>query len=183
MKKRPDNRVSTGVVRLSFVHLDQPYSFDGGEDKKYQTMVLVDKNDKKTLETIERAIQAVRMSDRGKLALKGAPKNVTFLRDGDEEEKGPEFEGHYFFNTKSNDKPLLIDKDRQEIVDPREIYSGCYAQVSFDVFAYNTRGNKGISTALRAVRKIRDGEPLGGFSPVDPDSEFDDVDDDDDFFN
>lgn len=171
------NRVLTGVVRVAYVHVDKPYAFQNEEPKR-QLMVMVKKDDDKTLAKIERAIKAVKASDRGKQALKGAPKDVTFLRDGDEEDKGPEFRGHYFFNCKSGRPVALADENGDELLDASEIYSGCYCRVSFEVFAYNRNGNKGLSTQLRAVKKVKDGPSMGGFVPVDLDTEFEDDDDD-----
>lgn len=172
-----NTRVVTGAVRVAYVHVDKPYAFQNEEPKR-QLTVMVRKDDKATLAKITRAINAVKVSDRGKQALKGAPKDVTFLRDGDAENKGPEFEGHYFFNCKSAHLVGLADENGDELIDATEIYSGCYCRVSFQVFAYNKNGNKGVSTQLRAVKKVKDGEPLGGFAPINLDTEFGDDEDD-----
>ena len=47
---------------------------------------------------------------------------------------------------------------------PAEVYSGCYARVSLNFYAFNTNtnGNRGIACGLGNVQKLRDGEPLGG---------------------
>ena len=45
----------TGEVRLSFVHLDQPYSNNGGEPK-YSATLLVPKNDVATAEDLKNAL-------------------------------------------------------------------------------------------------------------------------------
>ena len=49
---------------------------------------------------------------------------------------------------------------------PAEVYSGCYARVSLNFYAFNTNtnGNRGIACGLGNVQKLRDGEPLGGGS-------------------
>lgn len=43
-----------------------------------------------------------------------------------------------------------------------EVYSGCYARVSLNFYAFNSNGNKGIACGLGNIQKIRDGESLGG---------------------
>jgi hypothetical protein len=62
----------------------------------------------------------------------------------------------------------VLDVDGTEMHDPSDIYSGCYAKVSMEAFAYNSNGNKGVTFGLRAVKKVADGERLG---PVDNASE------------
>ena len=50
------------------------------------------------------------------------------------------------------------------ILDRDEVYSGCYARVSLNFYAFNSNGNKGIACGLGNIQKIKDGEPLGGRS-------------------
>ena len=45
---------------------------------------------------------------------------------------------------------------------PQDIYSGMYARVTLNFFAFNSNGNKGIGCGLGNVLKTRDGEPLAG---------------------
>ena len=42
------------------------------------------------------------------------------------------------------------------------MYSGVYARVSINFYAFNTNGNKGVACGLGNIQKVRDGEPLGG---------------------
>lgn len=42
------------------------------------------------------------------------------------------------------------------------MYSGCYARVSLNFYAFNSNGSKGIACGLGNIQKIKDGEPLGG---------------------
>ena len=65
--------------------------------------------------------------------------------------------------TKANEDrpPLVVDRDRNDIVDTSEVYSGCYAQAVISLYPYNFNGRKGIGVGLSAIRKLSDGEPLG----------------------
>lgn len=166
--------ITTGEVRFSFVHVYEPHAFEN-EPPKYSVLCLLPKSDTKTLAKIKKTIETVRNSDAGKKNLKGIRGEVTFLRDGDEERPDrPEFAGMYFFNASCKDQPLVIDAEKEELIDRRKLYSGCYGRVSIDIFSYNSHGNRGISTGLRALQVLRDGEPLGGAAPVNVDDEFDD---------
>jgi hypothetical protein len=180
-----DNRVVTGEVRLSYVHVFEPYANDPDQAPKYSTVLIIPKSDKATLNAIRKA--AAHAAENGKAKFGGkvpAPiqKNpATTLHDGDEEadlERNPEYEGCYYMSVSSKVQPGIIDRNKMPILDQQEVYSGCYARVALGAFAYNTSGNKGVSFGLNHVQKLRDGEPLGGITRAE--DEFDDLDDMDD---
>ena len=70
-----------------------------------------------------------------------------------------------------------MDIARNDIYDESEVYSGCYARVSVNFYAFNSNGNRGIACGLNNLQKIRDGEPLGGRASAE--SDFADEDDED----
>ena len=57
---------------------------------------------------------------------------------------------------------VFVYRTVQPILDRAEVYSGCYARVSINFYAFNTNGNRGIACGLGNIQKVRDGEPLGG---------------------
>ncbi|MCI6276156.1 MAG: DUF2815 family protein, partial [Clostridium sp.] len=71
----------------------------------------------------------------------------------------------------SKNKPGIVDKDVQPILDQSEVYSGCYARLTLNFYAYAASGNKGIAAGLGNVQKLEDGEPLGGFTRAEDDFE------------
>lgn len=157
-----ETKMITGVVRFSYCHLFEPDSINGS-DPKYSLSIIIDKDDKTTLDKVEKAIQAA--TELGKTSkFEGKiPKNLdTPLRDGDiDREEDVAYADKYFINAKSKNKPGIIDKDRREIVDPMDVYSGCYGKVQINFYPYNVNGKKGIACALENVLKLREGEPLG----------------------
>lgn len=153
-------KVVTGEVRLSYVNLFEPKAIAEGQAPKYSTTLLIDKDDKATVKLIQNAIAEVIANSQD--VLKGTKGLKTPLRDGDEEKDSLEYENHFFMNASSKTPPIVVDEDRQEVVNPREVYSGCYGRVSMNFFAYNQAGNKGVGVALNAVQKTKDGEALGG---------------------
>lgn len=179
------NQVTTGVrTRLSFVHLDEPWSFEKGQEGKYSVTVMIPKDDEETLRKIKAAIAYVLTTDRARENLKGVKGDITFLRDGDEKLDDPNFAGYYYFNCKTNIKnpPTLVDRKRIRITENihQEFYSGVYACVCFSIFSYNKSGKKGLTTALLAVQKVKDGDSFGGFAPVNVDNAFQELPDEDD---
>lgn len=176
-----NTKVVTGKVRLSYAHLFEPYAQQEGQEPKFSTMILVPKTDKKTIAAIEQAQKNA--LENGKSKFNGSiPKNwKNTFRDGDEEfdtEEKPEMAGQMFMTISSKTRPGIVDKAVQPILDPQEVYSGCYVRVSMNAAAFNTQGNKGVSFYVNNVQKLEDGEPLGGKTRAEDD--FESLDDDED---
>jgi hypothetical protein len=175
-------KVITGLVRLSYAHLFEPTAKDDGGTKKYSCALLIPKSDKATIKKIEAAIAEAK--EQGKSSKFGGkiPAGLKLpLRDGDEERPDDEvYAGHYFVNASSVQKPGLVDRDRNQIIDPADLYSGCYVYASINFFAFNTSGNKGIACGLNNIMKVKDGEALGGRARAEEDFADVKVDEDDD---
>lgn len=71
-------------------------------------------------------------------------------------------EGAIFITLRTTRQPGLIDGTRQKIIDPTAFYAGCFARASVSCFAYNTKGNAGVSFGLNNIQKTKDGDPLSG---------------------
>lgn len=177
-------KVVTGKVRLSYAHLFEPYSFSEDQEKKYSVCVLIPKSDKATVTKIKKAIEAAKANGAEKFGAKWEKAKHTIpLRDGDAEleegkKEGAEYEGHYFINVSSKNKPQVVDSQVQPILDATEVYSGCYGRVSINFYPYDTAGNRGIGAGLNNVQKLADGESLGGRTRAEDDFEIEDEDDD-----
>nr|WP_304031572.1 DUF2815 family protein [Ruminococcus bromii] len=157
-------KVVTGEVRFSYVNVFEPKSINGS-DEKYSVSLLIDKRDTKTIEAIERAIEAAKQAGVAKFGGKIPPVLKLPLRDGDVERPDDEnYAGKMFVNANCKTKPGLIEKNGMEIIDATEFYSGCYGKASVTFYAFNSNGNKGIACGLNNIMKTRDGEPLGGRS-------------------
>jgi len=169
-----DTQVVTGEVRLSYVNVFEPRKIgENDKEAKYSLTILIPKNTpegQKTIANIKAAIQ--------KAAEKGAqkhfggriPTNVSHtLKDGDTEVddlgdlkniKNPELAGNMYMRLSTKFPPKVLNAERQEIINPLEIYSGCYGRVSLTTFAYSGDGRRGVSAVLNNVMMTRDGEPL-----------------------
>ncbi len=157
-------KIVTGEVRFSYVNVFEPKSINGS-DEKYSVSLLIDKRDTKTIDAIERAIEAAKQAGVAKFGGKIPPVLKLPLRDGDTERPDDEnYAGKMFVNANCKTKPGLIEKNGMEIIDTTEFYSGCYGKASVTFYAFNSNGNKGIACGLNNIMKTRDGEPLGGRS-------------------
>ncbi len=157
-------KVITGIVRLSYANVWEPKSVNGGKEK-YSVSIIIPKEDNKTMDEIKKAIDAAMEEGKGKFGGKIPNKASlkTPLRDGDIDRAEDEvYKNSYFINANSLTPPQVVDKDVKPILEHSEIYSGVYARVSINFYAFNSNGNKGIACGLGNIQKIRDGEPLGG---------------------
>ena len=173
--------ITTKKVRLSYAHLFTPEKAPGSDTAKFSVSVIIDKNDTTTLSRINSAIDAAKeVGKTSKWGGKIPAKLKTPLRDGDEERPDdPAYAGKYFFNCSSNRKPGIVDTDFNDILDPDEVYSGCYAKVNVNFYPFDTNGNRGIAAGLNHVMKVADGERLGG-GGISVEAAFAEDDDDDD---
>ena len=163
-KRTNPTKVVTGVVRLSYANVWEPKSINGGAEK-YSVSLIIPKSDTKTLSAINEAVNAAIEEGRGKFGGK-IPNKAALklpLRDGDIDRPDDEaYANSYFINANSITAPQIVDRNVNPILVRSEVYSGVYARVSINFYAFNSNGNKGIACGLGNIQKIRDGEPLGG---------------------
>ena len=171
-------KVVTGKVRLSYAHVWEPVSINDSKPK-YSVSLVIPKSDKETVKKINAAVDAAIEEGIAKFGGKKPNKAALKLplRDGDTERDDEVYKNSFFVNANSTTAPQIVDRAVNPILDRDEVYSGCYARVSINFYAYNTNGNKGVACGLGNIQKIADGEPLGGRSNAKDD--FGSLDDDD----
>ena len=161
--KTNPTKIVTGVVRLSYANVWEPASINGG-NPKYSVSLIIPKHDEKTVDAINAAIDAAIRDGASKFGGK-IPNRAALklpLRDGDTERDDEAYKGCWFINANSTTAPQIVDRSVQPILDRSEVYSGCYARVSINFYAFNTNGNKGVACGLGNIQKVRGGAPLGG---------------------
>ncbi len=165
MANNSKTKVITGIVRLSYANVWEPKAIAEGAKEKYSVSIIIPKNDKATVDKINAAVDAAIEEGIGKFGGK-KPNKATLklpLRDGDVEREDDEaYANSFFINANSTTAPQIVDLKVQPILERGEVYSGVYARVSINFYAFNTNGNKGVAVGLGNIQKVRDGEPLGG---------------------
>ena len=164
-------KVITGEVRLSYVHLTQPYQSQQGGEPKYQVTMLIPKTDTATKADIDASMKAA-YEDGVQNKWKGARPQLrnALIYDGDGLKNdgtpfGEECRGHWVMTASSPQtrKPQVVGVDNLNVeLLPTDIYSGMYARVSINFFSYDSHGSKGVGCGLGNVMKTRDGEALSG---------------------
>lgn len=185
-------KVVTGVVRLSYANLLQPKASGEGEEPRYSTQLIIPKSEKATLKALEQARKAAFDADGGS-KLKGVKYANVYntLRDADEEfdtdDEKPELKNCYFMNVSNKTKPGIVKRvngANVETDDPEEVYSGVYAIVSLNFYAFNVGKNKGLTAGLNNVMVLGYGDYLGGRASANSDfsdMDFEEVDDEEEY--
>jgi hypothetical protein len=98
------------------------------------------------------------------------------LHDGDAKSGYEGFEGNLFISARSKVRPSVFDGQRNELTEADgKPYSGCYVNVSLELWAQDNQFGKRINAQLRGVQFLRDGDAFsGGTRPADAD-EFDEI--------
>lgn len=165
-------KVVTGKVRFCYCNVFEPVAMNDGDTPKYSVCILIPKDDTKTVDAINKAIEAAKIAGKAKIADKNGkiPSTIkTPLRDGDEERSDdPAFEGMFFINANSTRKPVIVDRGLNPIMEKEEFYSGCYGRASLNFYAFNVQ-SKGIAAGLQNLQKLEDGEMLAGGSTAEED--------------
>jgi hypothetical protein len=149
-------KVTTPVGRLSFPSLFTPTSFSEEQEKKFECTLLFPKDSADLSKMKALAADAVqeKFGDKVPRILRNP------FRDGDEKDLDG-YAGHWYVKFSSAKRPRLYDLALSEIIDPDEIYAGCYVRVSASVYAYSKAGNNGVAFGLLGVQKVKDGSAFG----------------------
>lgn len=176
--------VMTPLCRLSYPNLFQTRKNELSGRDEYSAVLLFKKDE--DLTDLYNAAQAVMVEkfgadqsqwpkqmhnpfrDQSELVIKDKATGNPILKDGKPQQLPGTEPGALFLNVKSTQKPGVVDASVKPIIEPKEIYAGCWVHASLRPFYYGDKkehkGNKGISFGLQNVQKVKDDTPLGGVS-------------------
>lgn len=174
-------------VRLSFPALAKARAFKSEEDDResepyYSATFLLDKmKNKSQIKQIEDAVQELLEEHFAGKKIPGAVKRP--LRDGSEKDH---IDGYgdtvKFISASSKKRPVIVDKG-VNAVEGSEIeemfYAGCFVNASIRLWVQDNKWGKRVNAQVRAVQFSKDGEAFGD-TAVNPEEEFESLEDDDD---
>lgn len=167
-------RVVTPEFRLNYPHVFKIGKGFRGKEGQFEITMLFPLG--ADLTKLKAAAMAVGVERWGPDVAKWPiPRNNPFKDQGDTDTEGY-IKGATYMKAKSKDKPVVVDKVPQSIIDPAEIYAGCYGLASLTPSAYGgLKGEEmidaGINFYLAGFQKTRDGDPLSGRGNVQNDFE------------
>jgi len=166
----------TPKFRVSYPSLFTPKKNDLNGKTEFSVVALFKKGE--NLEMLTKAAQAALVKKFGADKTKW-PENIRSpFRDQKERAKNVDGrkvlpdgyeEGAIFMNLKSMNRPGVVGPDMVPVLDEQELYAGCYARASVMAYAYDIKGNRGVSFGLQNVQKVADGDTLSGRSKVEED--------------
>ena len=157
MAKNNEIKLVTPEARLLFPNLFEPTQFEESGKATYNALLVFPAGT-----DISALAEAVKRCATAGLRNTAGARNP--IRDGNEkvEEWGEVFRDAKYIRISSQFEPAVVDRQRQAILDPKQVYSGCYARAAVRCYAYDTKGNRGVSFGFDAIQITREGEHLGG---------------------
>ena len=147
--------------RISFPHLFKPQQNDRNEDV-WSLVVVFDKKAQASEEfkAMEAGVQASAAERFGAKMPAGVKRKSLEPKSGYPItlcETKPEWfgwapEGAVMITFSSKYAPAVIDRNKQEILDPKDAYAGQTGRVQLTKYAYDASGNQGVSFGLRAYQ-------------------------------
>lgn len=165
-KKFEGIKVVTPVFRASYLTVFEPKAYEDGEPKFSVEMLFDEK--KSDLSEMRDKMKKVCEAAWGKDKAKW-PKNFRLpFKKGDEKEDASEhYAGVIFARADSKNQPGIFDQEKNDILDKREIFSGCFCRASLFMVPYENIGGKGdsgrsgIKLYLQGIQLIKKGEAFG----------------------
>lgn len=166
----------TPVGRVSFHSVFEATGMEGNKPTYHLTLIFPANTD---LSELKKYAGKVAVEEWGAEKVKAMKLESPFRDAGEKSHLDGYDDGMTFVSFKSWKRPpAVVGPDKQPITEKSgNFYNGCYARVSYDAFAYDHKGKKGVSFTLVNVQKARDGERFGG-GHSDPDDDFDTIEDD-----
>ena len=161
----------TPVCRGSYVNILEPRALPDSETLAWGLQCLFPKSDPNVIAWMKdlRGVFAQVLIDKfGETKAKQVAKSIKLpVRDGDDPaEAEKELQGYFFINSNNKFRQPHVIGAMGKPVDPDtltvdDIYSGAWYRVMLEFWYYDKAGNKGISSSVAAIMKVKDDENLG----------------------
>jgi hypothetical protein len=182
-EQREKCRVTTPVFRVSYPHVFEAQAPQDSGKKKFSITMLFPKDT--DLTKLKKAMF------NAKIAAFGPKENwpedlespVSWGDDHIDKETKKIKEGyknHWVIKASSNEnqKPPVVDRDKEPIINTADFYAGCFARAHILATNWAFGNKEGIMFILDHVQKVKDGKPFGGKKSAD--QVFGALDDEDD---
>lgn len=172
-------RIMLRDVRLAFPSLWKATAPRTGGEAAFSASFLLPNNHKQLAE-LEAAFKKLAQEKWGAKAdavLKALKQGDKLcLHNGDSKSEYEGFEGNMFVSARAKTRPGVYDQQRQELTEADgRPYSGCFVNVSLELWAQDNSFGKRINAQLRGVQFLRDGDAFAGGSRPASGDEFDEI--------
>jgi Protein of unknown function (DUF2815) len=172
-------RILIRDVRLAFPSIWKATAPKGGGEEAFSASFLLPKNHPQ-LPEIRAAFATLakeKWAEKGAAVLKALEAaDKTALHNGDTKAEYDGFEGNFYISARSKVRPSVFDMQRQELSQADgKPYSGCYVNVSLELWPQDNSFGKRINAQLRGVQFLRDGDAFAGGAKAAGADEFDEI--------
>lgn len=88
-------------------------------------------------------------------------------KQADKGRNGEFYRGYIVVKASSQYQPGVVGPTKQDIIDPKEVYSGCIVRAQLNIKTFSAGSNEGVKCYLNHLMKVRDGERLIGTTAQD----------------
>lgn len=153
------------ICRVSYEHLFKPSEQEGSDVPVYQFTGIFDADsDLKEAQKLINVVKKDKWKDKIPANCRSPFRKGVSIEEnenGYDLDKNPEYAGKIIIVFKSYGQPVpVVDVNKNDIIDKRQFYSGCWVVANVSAFAWSKKGKNGVSLGLNAVMKIKDDEPL-----------------------
>lgn len=168
-------------VRAAFLKVFKAEAVNGGDKPVFGGSWLIEPTDPQ-IKMIEKAMEEVAKEKWGAKA-PGIMKEMKAggklcLKDGNSKASYDGFEGMMFVSSTSATRPLTLDRQKNPLTEEDGVlYSGCYVNVSLELWAQDNQFGKRINAQLGGVQFVKDGDAFGGGGSAADEADFEDLGD------
>ncbi len=165
-KEKVINKLRTPLFRAAFCSVYKKRKYENGDEKYEITCLFPKEGENKADLTKLKAAAAKAAKEKWPT---GIPKGLRSpFRDGDDVDWDG-FEGNFFIRATSVYAPKVINRQEEPLLTEEEFYAGCWAYATVNAYAYEKKGNKGVSFGIQNLLFVRDDEPFSGRSKAEDD--------------
>ncbi len=173
--EKDPKRVVSPVGRVSFPMVFKAKAFEDQKAKFSCVLLFTKKTD---LSKLIAAVDAAKADKWGSDKSKWPKSLRSPFRDGDEKQDLGGYEDTIYISASNQHRPEVVGRNLEPITEESdEFYAGCFARLALRAYAYDTKGNKGVSFSLESIQKTAEGERFSGRRKAD--EIFEQLDDED----
>jgi len=167
-------------VRAAFLKVFKAEAVNGGDKPVFGGSFLLAPTDAQ-IKTIESAMAQV-AKDKWGVKADGIMKEMKAggklcLKDGNSKASYDGFADMMFVSATSATRPLTLGRDKAPLTEADGVlYSGCYVNVSMELWAQDNQYGKRINAQLGGVQFAKDGDAFGGGGSAADEDDFDALD-------
>lgn len=173
-------KIKLTKVRAAFLKCWKAETVNGEGDPAFSSSFIIDKNDPqiKTIEAAQAEVAKAKWGAKADAILKQMKASDKLaLHDGDTKAQYDGFEGNMFISSRTKTRPLTLGRDKSPLTEADGVlYSGCFVNVSLELWAQDNSYGKRINAQLGGIQFHSGGDAFAGGGSAADEDDFDALD-------